>query len=436
MAPRKPRREIVRLLLAVFGLIQSAWIVAGLVLGILVAMEIGLGRYYARIDAQLPEKISAPDFRVEADGYAGAPWVADYYREMKSLKDEWHPFVYWRRAPYSGTYINIDEAGLRRTWDDGGEGERPRLFMFGGSTLWGTGARDDYTIPSCVARELASRGQSIEVTNFGESSYNSTQEVIALYLELRRGNVPDVVVFYDGVNDVGSAYFTGRAGITGNEEQREAEFQLRSRLLRENRDELAKVYYDNVMSRLGLLRFAANVRAQWVWESAGASTPGLASRMVGDLELGDGEQKGDANRRHQDDLFTEVLGVYGFNADVAEAWGRQYGFEVLFFWQPVGYVKKPPTEYEAKAFDRRNRVNAGIGPFISKGFERMSEDIALHSRVNFHDLSGIFEQTAEPRYVDFSHLTETGNKEVAARMIGDIEAMLAKRPAAGVGESQ
>ena len=77
--------------------------------------------------------------------------------------------------------------------------------MLGGSSLWGFGARDDQTIPSLLARKLLERGISVEVKSLSELGYVSTQEVIGLFRELQEGYRPDVVIFYDGVNDTTSA---------------------------------------------------------------------------------------------------------------------------------------------------------------------------------------------------------------------------------------
>ena len=80
-----------------------------------------------------------------------------------------------------------------------------KLLMLGGSSLWGFGARDDQTIPSLLARKLHERGLKVEVKNLAELGYVSTQEVIGLIRELQTGYRPDVVIFYDGVNDTTSA---------------------------------------------------------------------------------------------------------------------------------------------------------------------------------------------------------------------------------------
>jgi hypothetical protein len=37
--------------------------------------------------------------------------------------------------------------------------------------------------------------------NFGESGFVSTQSVIQLMQELQSGNIPHLVIYYDGVND-------------------------------------------------------------------------------------------------------------------------------------------------------------------------------------------------------------------------------------------
>ena len=83
--------------------------------------------------------------------------------------------------------------------------------MLGGSSLWGFGARDDHTIPSLIARELHEHGVRVEIRNLAEIGYVSTQEMIALSASSSRAIGPDLVLFYDGVNDTTSALLEGEA---------------------------------------------------------------------------------------------------------------------------------------------------------------------------------------------------------------------------------
>ncbi len=165
--------------------------------------------------------------RVIADTYGDAAWINDYREEFRrAYIAQWRSYVYWRRTPYHGNYINVDANGLRLTTSTEGAGKASgtplKVFMFGGSTMWGVGARDAFTIPSIVARELQQKGVAVEVVNFGESGYVSTQEVITLLLQLQKGERPALVVFYDGVNDIFSAYQQRMAGLPQNEFNRSA----------------------------------------------------------------------------------------------------------------------------------------------------------------------------------------------------------------------
>ncbi len=57
-----------------------------------------------------------PDARALADGYDGAEWPREYYRELRaSSHQEWRPYVYWRRLAFSGRYIRVNDEGIRHT---------------------------------------------------------------------------------------------------------------------------------------------------------------------------------------------------------------------------------------------------------------------------------------------------------------------------------
>jgi hypothetical protein len=114
---------------------------------------------------------------------------------------------------YQSTYVNVDSAGWRRTVQPEPSSNARRVFLLGGSTMWGYAARDAYTIPSLLAAELRRRGiRDVEIVNLAQTAYNATQAVITLLLELRRGNVPSVVVSLDGHNDIIAASRFGEAG--------------------------------------------------------------------------------------------------------------------------------------------------------------------------------------------------------------------------------
>jgi len=143
------------------------------------------------------------DQRRALSPYHNAPWADRYWREfVSSNRVEYHPYVIWRRRPFVGETINVDSFGLRRTKNTQCSDRSFTIWMFGGSTLWGSGSPDEVTIPSLLAAEYARDGHPVCVRNYGEMAWVSTQEVIKLLLELKHAaRKPDLVVFYDGAND-------------------------------------------------------------------------------------------------------------------------------------------------------------------------------------------------------------------------------------------
>ena len=67
---------------------------------------------------------------------------------------------------------------------------------------------------------LISEDGVLRLKNLSEIGYVSTQELVALFQELQAGYRPDVVIFYDGVNDTTSALLEREAGLTTNEVNR------------------------------------------------------------------------------------------------------------------------------------------------------------------------------------------------------------------------
>lgn len=180
-------------------MLQDGWLILGIVFCLLLGLEVAFRATYLARDAIAPSNPSVqtwPAFRRATSVLASAPWAEDYAREWdESLKTAWHPYVYWRRHPYEGAYVNIDKRGVTANPVSASHADLT-VYAFGGSTMWGTGSRDQGTIASHLSRELNALGLgTVYVENWGESGYVSTQELIELYLLLREDHVPDVAVF-------------------------------------------------------------------------------------------------------------------------------------------------------------------------------------------------------------------------------------------------
>ncbi len=363
------------------------WFNLGIALLVLALLEGVAGGYLAlRKRAQIAAAVAERTQRYDAGADQG--WIRGYLRELDEGSLEWRPYVYWRRRPYHGQYLNIDEAGLRRTWNKTSSPAPGQLkvFMFGGSTLWGVGARDEFTIPSLVSKRLAARLESgAWVVNLADFGYVSTQEVIALMLELRNGHVPDVVVFLDGANDAFSAFQNGVAGIPENESNRVDGFDAFKRFK----------WRQTVVENLALYKLTARlVRAH-----GGAPSVGLAGEA-----------------RSADALARAVGEVYLQNVGLVEALAQRYGFRAIFFWQPTVFTKKhlSPRERRWSGQGQRNWVTGA--PFFGKAYGAFREGLRTSRLENVYDLSGVFDEVSGTIFSDELHVTEAGNAKIAEVM--------------------
>jgi hypothetical protein len=86
---------------------------------------------------------------------------------------------------------------LRRTINQSGTCDNPvRIWVFGGSTVFGMGVPDWATMPSQLLAVLNEGSLGcVQVTNLGVEAYVSTQEVLLLLEELKAGRRPDITVF-------------------------------------------------------------------------------------------------------------------------------------------------------------------------------------------------------------------------------------------------
>ena len=76
------------------------------------------------------------------------------------------------------------------------------IHIYGGSTTWGMGTEYYETYPSLLSETLCDKGFNVNIKNYGQLGYASTQEFVKFVLSVKNGNIPDIVIFYDGVNDM------------------------------------------------------------------------------------------------------------------------------------------------------------------------------------------------------------------------------------------
>ncbi len=266
--------------------------------------------------------------------------------------------------------------------------------MLGGSSLWGYGARDDQTIPSLLSRDLFERKWDVRIRNLAEIGYVNTQEVVALFRELQSGYRPDLVIFYDGVNDTTSAFLEREAGFTTNEINRRREFNLL-----QSPSRLTVALVGKLIEESGTYRFAQSIRNR--------------------LSRNDGESGRSIDDATRDRLARDVVRRYEANVEIVQRLGREFHFHPLFFWQPVIFTKPSLVAFEREEAARY----AWAEPMFRDVLWEVRDSTDL-SDPAFHDLSDLFADTTELVFIDYCHTTESANARIASAIAEDVAAVL------------
>lgn len=304
------------------------------------------------------------------------PSSAEFWQEQARTRVRWSPYTYWVMDAFTGRFINIDTTGMRFT-PDPAPASSPTIHVYGGSTVWGEGARDAYTIPGHLARLLAEQGTPRHVSNYGQTGFVSTQDLIWFQLQLSSGNAPDLAIFYQGFNDILSAWGSGKTGITLQEEMRMNDSEA-GRILRAGQPLLALPAIP--LSTLDL--------------SAAAVTDTSAQAIL-DRWL--------ANRR------------------LIESMAQAYDVQVLFVWQPAIIYKHPLTASEQAITQRWESERPGLFDLYRQVDQLLRSD--LQQDDNLLLLGDLFAQDDSDIFHDLVHITEQGNFSVAQAILAHLNQM-------------
>lgn len=357
----------------------------GLTLGLFLALE---GAY--RLQAAIRRRpIPGPAVDSTLHPYHGQAWFHEFNDGPDGLpgrKYHLDPFRFHWPYPQTSRWLNIDSAGRRLTVSSVTDSATAlRVFMLGGSAMWGFTARDSQTIPSLLAGRLRARGiDNVIVENLAQAGFTVMQEANTFTLELARGHVPDAAVFLDGYNDMATTFRYGEPGHTYDEDRAEQKIRLGSR-----------GFWSEL---LGLGRHSQLVQrllpAPPDQDRAGAEVcPGLAA-------------------------------WYRAIVRETEAVGREFGVSVIFLQQPFHATSRKPRSAWEAGFSRAPAFAACAAAFDSA--------MADQTGRTYFPAYTLFDQDTATVFVDrHSHITEAAGEVVADTIAGILAPMLRARRATG-----
>ncbi len=271
---------------------------------------------------------------------------------------------------FEGKWINVKN-NRRVTVNKEGPKQR-KLYIFGGSTVYNAEVPDDMTIASQLAR-LISAEEGIEVVNMGVSSLHVGQQLAKLKNEIDLKE-NDIVVFYDGVNDVGNRIVYGNS---------EGYMQGEPTALPLHMKILSRV---SVISTLALF-----IERQFLKNT----------------------------RDYPANILQEATTEYVNDIETAHRYVSNKKAIFFHFLQPTLYTKINLNEYEESLLD-----NNHLSPIQFKVANQLAYPLMIESLQKYEyskSLVNLFNDTKESVFLDFCHVNHIGNLIIAKAILESLE---------------
>jgi lysophospholipase L1-like esterase len=302
----------------------------------------------------------APDPGRVPAAFRKADWYPRYLQDIAWLwspATAWDPLAQRRLKDVQTETVNVI-GGDRASWSPPPcDCRRLTVWFYGGSTAFGLGQRDDRTIPSQIAREAAADGLTVDVVNKGVPGDLLWEEAQRFQWDVTVHRPPDLVVFYDGVNEIWGTQRLNNLGL--------GDTKLPVEPLKEE-------YWEGLVKDLEPAPAPDGDEMRTPTTIASLSAKGMARLAV---------TRYDRSRQMASDVAT----------------ARRVPIE--FFWQPNRYSRpqvpgEPDSPGAAWARENWAAAIAALPPGV-------------------HNLNGVFRRNRDPIYSDDVHTNEEGAAIIA-----------------------
>lgn len=318
------------------------------------------------INTPLPYYYSHEDFYM-------ADWVPQYVKDAKNIKYE-----FWGMFPenFSSKTIKFQKGYRESVVIKPATSEYKKVYCFGGSTMWGEGVSDEFTIPS-ILNQNTTIGD-YEFFNFGIQSYTTEQQILNLSKILMDGQRPDYVIFYDGANHIASM-ISPLTNIDSN------------------------VISGKTASLIYILYKKTNISR---------AIDGISSRFISKRNI---DTKEYILTTADIDIVDKAIELYINRILFARNLLNSMGIKSLFFLQP--YLLSGIEVDSGSASPKERSIYFNSDPRAREMTKLFYSGLRSRMPDFINDLSEVFlEKQSTGHYFDPVHLTNLGNKIIADRI--------------------
>lgn len=328
------------------------------------------------------------------------------FSEYAKVKFDYVPFLLWRSSPNQKTLVySTNRDGFRgKEWNNELQ-KTIRIFFTGGSAAWGYGASsDNTTIESYLEKDLQEElekirpGLKVQVINAAEIGYISTQEFL-LWQEFIKQK-PDLIIHYDGFNDLYVGLLNRKAGWSHP-------FILEEIFTKNRVTAIAGIAINGVKEYF---------QTNWAIIDKFLDDSYLYRSLKFHLGLYRISPK---NREYTD--FNEIRNVYLQNIRLISDLSQKEKIPTLIILQPTLLVgNKPKSKEEEALMANFLQLFPKADEYYKKGydlFRKALEDLEIDQSIFFDDGTSYFDGVQDDLYFHPVHYSDAGNAIVAQKIL-------------------
>lgn len=350
------------------------------------------------------EKLIPQEFVTEYYALENADDVTEMWEEFYSFPPIFESYTHFKTSPHIGKYRGVTDHGFRMVKEQGPwpvDQQYYNIFFFGGSTAYGVGPYWT-TIASYLQEHMNNNGsfekKKVRVYNFGRSGYQSSQQSILLQRILLK-NVPDMVVFFDFLNDF--------CWTDGNP----ASWTFLERYFNDyNKKALEKAYSNNIKTEW--YHIQNFIKSLTLFRLTHALLNRLNEKPLPEYAKLTEQRKRKTkkwNKSADEDTLKSVIIRYNIIKKQVEALGQKFNFKTFFVAQPVPLFKYDRNYHFFNPDILGCHINSEKGyPTLEKFYKE-----GFFGN-NFLWAADLQEDKKENLYVDSFHYTANFSSEIAS----------------------